>query len=93
MRFAYWTPAWPPELLYHPSPAFYNPAEPNPAVSQVQLEVPVFDAMRDMDIDRADEMVVQIQKFRYPELLAPVVEKLGNAVANIDEGQAAIRRF
>lgn len=61
-------------------------ADFNVLLSQIRQ---IGDAMRDMDIDRADEMVVQIQKFRYPELLAPVVEKLGNAVANIDEGQAA----
>lgn len=61
-------------------------ADFNVLLSQIRQ---IGDAMRDMDIDRADEMVVQIQKFRYPVLLAPVVEKLGNAVANIDEGQAA----
>lgn len=58
------------------------------SVLQGQIQQ-IGDAMQDMDIDTADEVMVQIQKFRYPELIAPAIGKLGNAVANIDEGQAA----
>lgn len=47
------------------------------------------DAMQDMDIDRADEVAAQMKKFRYPKQLAAYIEKLCDAVANIDTEQAA----
>jgi len=48
----------------------------------------IVDSMKDMDIDTADETIVQIKKFQYPEALVPAIEKLSLAVANIDVEQA-----
>ena len=57
-------------------------------VLQEQLRQ-VDDAMQDMDIDKADEVMAQIQKSRYPEPLISVIGKLGSAVVNIDAKQTA----
>lgn len=45
------------------------------------------DAIEDMDIDTADEIIEQIRKFRYPDEFLPILEKLGVAVTNIDNEQ------
>lgn len=57
------------------------------SVTPAQLQK-IEEAMKDMDIDEADEIMVQIQKFRYPQALVSVIGKLGDAVANIDTEQA-----
>lgn len=49
----------------------------------------IVEAMQDLDIDTADEIMVQIQEFRYPKSLIPAMEKLGAAVTDIDAEQAA----
>lgn len=46
------------------------------------------DAMKDMDIDTADEVIDQIKEFQYPKPLIPLIEKLSLAVTNIDVRQA-----
>lgn len=45
------------------------------------------DAMEAMDIDTADEIVVQLKRFHYPEHLMPYLERLELAVANLDAEQ------
>ena len=57
------------------------------SVTPAQLQK-IEEAMKDMDIDEADEIMVQIQKFRYPQALVSAIGKLGDAVANIDTEQA-----
>lgn len=47
------------------------------------------DAMEDMDVDTADEIMEQIKRFQYPDSVMPVMEKLGLAVENLDVGQVA----
>lgn len=46
------------------------------------------EAMKDMDIDTADEIIVQIKRFHYPKEMIPQIEKLEQAVANLDIEQA-----
>ena len=48
----------------------------------------IVDAMKDMDIDTADEGMGQMKKYQYPEQMSPIVEKLGLAVTDIDVMQA-----
>lgn len=48
----------------------------------------IVEAMKDMDIDTADESMEQMKKYQYPERMKPVVDKLSLAVANIDVEQA-----
>lgn len=48
----------------------------------------VVDAMKDMDIDTADEGMGQMKKYQYPEQMSPIVEKLSLAVTDIDVMQA-----
>lgn len=42
------------------------------------------DAMEDMDIDTADEIISRLKTFSYPEEMAAVIEELSTAVLNID---------
>lgn len=42
------------------------------------------EAMEDMDIDTADEIIVQIGRFHYPDDIMPYLEELEQAVANLD---------
>lgn len=44
----------------------------------------IVDAMKDMDIDTADEGMGQMKKYLYPEQMKPIVEKLSLAVTDID---------
>lgn len=48
----------------------------------------IVDAMKDMDIDTADESMEQIKKYQYPEQMKPIVDKLSLAVLDIDVVQA-----
>lgn len=48
----------------------------------------IVDAMKDMDIDTADEGMGQMKKYQYPEQMNPIVEKLSLAVTDIDVMQA-----
>lgn len=48
----------------------------------------IVDAMKDMDIDTADEGMGQMKKYQYPEQMKPIVEKLSLAVTDIDVAQA-----
>lgn len=48
----------------------------------------IVDAMKDMDIDTADESMDQMKKYRYPEQMESMVEQLSLAVTNIDVVQA-----
>lgn len=48
----------------------------------------IVDAMKDMDIDTADEGMGQMKKYQYPEQMSPIVEKLSLAVTDIDVMQA-----
>ena len=48
----------------------------------------IVDAMKDMDIDTADESMDQMKKYRYPKQMESVVEQLSLAVTNIDVVQA-----
>ena len=41
-------------------------------------------AIRDMDIDTSDEIIKQLNSFRYPKSLDPVLKQLNQAVKNID---------
>lgn len=47
------------------------------------------EAMEDMDIDTADEIVVQIKRFCYPEQVMLQIENLEQAVANLDAERTA----
>ena len=44
-------------------------------------------AMEDMDIDTADEIIKQIEKYQYPDEFLTNIEKLAGAVTNIDSEQ------
>lgn len=48
----------------------------------------IVDAMKDMDIDTADEGMGQMKKYQYPEQMNPIGEKLSLAVTDIDVMQA-----
>ena len=48
----------------------------------------IVDAMKDMDIDTADESMDRIKKYQYPEQMKPIVDKLSLAVLDIDVVQA-----
>lgn len=48
----------------------------------------IVDAMKDMDIDTADESMEQIKKYQYTEQMKPIVDKLSLAVLDIDVVQA-----
>ena len=41
--------------------------------------------MEDMDVDRADEIVAEMKKYRYPDDVTALVEQLSGAVADLDE--------
>jgi len=45
-------------------------------------------AMKDMDIDTADESMEQMKKYQYPKQMRPIVDKLSLAVTDIDVVQA-----
>lgn len=44
-------------------------------------------AIEDMDIDTADEIITQMERFQYPDEVMPMIEKLRVAVTNIDVEQ------
>lgn len=46
-------------------------------------------AIEDMDIDTADEIMEQIRRFQYPDNVNEIIDKLGAAVMNIDGEQVA----
>lgn len=46
-------------------------------------------AIEDMDIDTADEIMGQIMRFQYSDNVEPIVKQLGVAVTNIDSEQVA----
>lgn len=48
----------------------------------------IVEAMKDMDIDTADESMGRMKKYQYPEQMSPIVDKLSVAVTNIDVMQA-----
>lgn len=48
----------------------------------------IVDAMKDMDIDTADEGMGQMKKYQYPEQMKPIVDKLSLAVTDIDVEKA-----
>ena len=48
----------------------------------------IVDAMKDMDIDTADESMDRIKKYQYSEQMKPIVDKLSLAVLDIDVVQA-----
>lgn len=49
------------------------------------------EAMENMDVDTADEIMKQLKRFRYPEfIMTTVMENLGLAVAELDAEQAAV---
>lgn len=50
----------------------------------------LLDAMEDMDIDAADEIVKQLQSFSYPETVIPLIEEIERAVMNLDGAQTAV---
>lgn len=43
-------------------------------------------SIQDMEIDTADEIMVQLKGFKFPETMSEVIEQLESAVSNIDEG-------
>ncbi|MCM1500013.1 MAG: hypothetical protein NC124_16245, partial [Clostridium sp.] len=48
-------------------------------------------AIEEMDVDTADEIMQQLKRFSYPEIImSEVLEKLSLAVANLDEEQTAV---
>jgi len=48
-------------------------------------------AMEEMDVDMADEIIQQLKRFAYPQnIMAEVMENLCLAVTNLDEEQAAV---
>ncbi|RKI38087.1 response regulator [bacterium D16-51] len=51
----------------------------------------IVDAMKDMDIDTADESMGQIKKYQFPEQMKPLVDQLSLAVLDIDVVQAEER--
>lgn len=48
------------------------------------------EAMEDMDIDTADEIIQQIKRFHYPDRVLSNIEKLELAVANLDAEQTGV---
>lgn len=48
----------------------------------------IVEAMKDMDIDTADEGMGRMNQYRYPEQVKPIVDRLGIAVTDIDVKQA-----
>lgn len=49
------------------------------------------DAIKDMDVDAADEIMHQLERFSYPRAITPeVMEKLSLAVTNLDEEQTEV---
>ena len=45
-------------------------------------------SMQEMDIDQADQVVVQMREYDYPEEMAENIEKLAEAVTNLDSEEA-----
>ncbi len=60
--------------------------EADPEMTEEYLHL-LQDAMEDMDIDTADEIIVQIKNFHYPEQMMPYIGGLGQAVANLNVEQ------
>lgn len=46
-------------------------------------------AMADMDVDTADEIIVRLKQYLFPDSLPALIEKLELAVANLDDEQTA----
>lgn len=55
----------------------------DPSVIQALLEM-VRISMQEMDIDRADELMGQLREYAYPDELEKNIQKLGEAVTNLD---------
>lgn len=46
-------------------------------------------AMADMDVDTADEIIAKLKQYLFPDPLSGLIEKLELAVANLDDGQTS----
>lgn len=57
------------------------------SVLQALVEMVRF-SMQEMDIDQADQVVDQLQEYEYPEEMAENIEKLAEAVTNLDSEEA-----
>ena len=57
-------------------------------IVKIQLDM-LNEAMKDMDIDKADEIVELLKAFVYPEELKEIMEQLFAAVSNIDDVRIA----
>ena len=57
------------------------------SVLQALVEMVRF-SMQEMDIDQADQVVGQLREYDYPEEMAENIEKLAEAVTNLDSEEA-----
>lgn len=57
------------------------------SVPQALVEMVRF-SMQEMDIDQADQVVGQLQEYEYPEEMAENIQKLAEAVTNLDSEEA-----
>lgn len=57
------------------------------SVLQALVEMVRF-SMQEMDIDQADQVVGQLREYDYPEKMAENIEKLAEAVTNLDSEEA-----